>query len=791
MNLTEAFQALDKLDEEVFSVTDTDLSKLQDFMTSDDSIDEVDIFNLDAECDCEEESHEGETVLDCCVCHSKLLKPVEEVIVDEESELVNKGEECPYCFSTEGYKVVGEIKSVEDDTIEADDDADDEIDECTDAEGSLDTDDTPVITEDIDSDFEDSKEMWEMEDPDFDLEEYIDDFYTKAVKELSKKYKDLEVEPSIQSGRGTVFASYTRNDGKNVRAEWSYEDEVDSLEGAFLDATSADEFFAAVKSFIEENLKNAVAVEESLKESAKVDLLTKDNTIASVLKDNMDKLYSITNPNELRNAIIEIVDASNIADKPAVQKLKRDLFSKKSVSALLSTIATYMTGDKVIKTNRRGKMTEDVADNLGTDLDKYQKWVDYDMKKYHKISDKTNNEIRKAGLQVVKDKYGYYQVIAGKYDESLKESFDVQTAIDWYIDSGAADADAEEYCPENPDDWNVDNPYFEDRAISWFESSPYSYTVDDVDDVDDAGKGTATDVTVDGMTYVAQATELAYNLTKASKSVKGDVIIPETIRGVPVKYIDDEAFMKRSITSIVIPKTVTHIGFGAFEDCKKLTRVEIHGDPDMGLSPFMGSDNVNIICHKDSKVGKWAISEGIPVSYFEMHESKSIKESVKDVTITTDDSRTTMTSEDNGKVSVTTEPIETSDETDEIIAPVSEETEREIEINSIDKDTIEEVTEKCLKENFNNVTFFRTNNVTRNTNAFVVEGVIGLKSGKKHNTRFLFESSMTDNNKVSFSGKNRTLKNKSLSLIGTVDKNNKLISESLTISNASNDVKGE
>ncbi len=587
MNLTEAFQALDKLDEEVFSVTDTDLSKLQDFMTSDDSIDEVDIFNLDAECDCEEESHEGETVLDCCVCHSKLLKPVEEVIVDEESELVNKGEECPYCFSTEGYKVVGEIKSVEDNTIESDDDADDdtEIDECTDA---------PVITEDVDSDFEDAKEMWEMEDPDFDLEEYIDDFYTKAVKELSKKYKDLEVEPSIQSGRGTVFASYTRNDGKNVRAEWSYEDEVDSLEGAFLDATSADEFFAAVKSFIEENLKNAVAVEESLKESAKVDLLTKDNTIASVLKDNMDKLYSITNPNELRNAIIEIVDASNIADKPAVQKLKRDLFSKKSVSALLSTIATYMTGDKVIKTNRRGKMTEDVADNLGTDLDKYQKWVDYDMKKYHKISDKTNNEIRKAGLQVVKDKYGDYQVIAGKYDGSLKEN-----------------------------------------------------------------------------------------------------------------------------------------------------------------------------------------------------ESKSIKESVKDVTITTDDSRTTMTSEDNGKVSVTTEPIETSDETDEIIAPVSEETEREIEINSIDKDTIEEVTEKCLKENFNNVTFFRTNNVTRNTNAFVVEGVIGLKSGKKHNTRFLFESSMTDNSKVSFSGKNRTLKNKSLSLIGTVDKNNKLISESLIISNASNDVKGE
>lgn len=53
-----------------------------------------------------------------------------------------------------------------------------------------------------------------MEDPDFDFEEYLDEFYIRAVDELSKKYKDLDVEPSIQSGMGSVFASYTRNDGK-------------------------------------------------------------------------------------------------------------------------------------------------------------------------------------------------------------------------------------------------------------------------------------------------------------------------------------------------------------------------------------------------------------------------------------------------------------------------------------------------------------------------------------------------------------------------------------------------
>ena len=788
MNLTEAFQALDKLDEEVFSVTDTDLSKLQDFMTSDDSIDEVDIFNLDAECDCEEESHEGETVLDCCVCHSKLLKPVEEVVVDEESELVNKGEECPYCFSTEGYKVVGEIKSVEDDTIEADDDADDdtEIDECTDA---------PVSTQDVDSDFEDAKEMWEMEDPDFDLEDYIDDFYMKAVKELSKKYKDLEVEPSIQSGRGTVFASYTRNDGKNVRAEWSYEDEVDSLEGAFLDATSADEFFAAVKSFIEENLENAVEVKESIKESGKVDLLTKDNTIASVLKDNMDKLYCITNPNELRNAIIEIVDASNIADKPAVQKLKRDLFSKKSVSALLSTIATYMTGDKVIKTNRRGKMTEDVADNLGTDLDKYQKWVDYDMKKYHKISDKTNNEIRKAGLQVVKDKYGDYQVIAGKYDGSLKESeesgkygepiFTILDALSGDQLQSFVNSSYNRYI----DSELISTSDIYDAIAKYLETNSGGSLLNDLDHFA-SSVGLKESVNSDIVSMIKKQFPKATVITSVRKHSDVHKSNPDTPVG-KTKYVDIR----------IIPDKVSSVN-SILQYCnhniKKVldsdNRFDYYGDVPARI--LRRSEDVFLSYRDYSDLSDDEYSSLLGESLNEqddldLNESKSIKESVKDVTITTDDSRTTMTSEDNGKVSVTTEPIETSDETDEIIAPVSEETEREIEINSIDKDTIEEVTEKCLKENFNNVTFFRTNNVTRNTNAFVVEGVIGLKSGKKHNTRFLFESSMTDNSKVSFSGKNRTLKNKSLSLIGTVDKNNKLISESLTISNASNDVKGE
>lgn len=53
-----------------------------------------------------------------------------------------------------------------------------------------------------------------------------------------------------------------------------------------------------------------------------------------------------------------------------------------------------------------------VEASLGQHLDKYQKWVDYDMKRYGRISDQTQRELDEAGLKVVKDKYGDYEVMS-------------------------------------------------------------------------------------------------------------------------------------------------------------------------------------------------------------------------------------------------------------------------------------------------------------------------------------------------------------------------------------------
>ena len=87
--------------------------------------------------------------------------------------------------------------------------------------------------------------------------------------------------------------------------------------------------------------------------------------------------------------------------------------------------------------------------DMGQDLSEYQKWVDYDMKRYHKISDKTMDKIKEAGLTVVKDQYGDYEVIAhepvreavkNKGKKTVKESLKLIMDIgDYHPWSGAVD----------------------------------------------------------------------------------------------------------------------------------------------------------------------------------------------------------------------------------------------------------------------------------------------------------------------------------------------------------------
>lgn len=69
--------------------------------------------------------------------------------------------------------------------------------------------------------------------------------------------------------------------------------------------------------------------------------------------------------------------------------------------------------------------------------------------------------------------------------KDAKSSY-IDKAIAWYIDSGTAEEEADEWCEENPEDWNISHPRFKERAMDWYESSYYRTLDDDEDEVNES-----------------------------------------------------------------------------------------------------------------------------------------------------------------------------------------------------------------------------------------------------------------------------------------------------------------
>ena len=143
MQILEAFRALQALDEDVFDISAEGVKELSNFMDSDDIEDEVQVIDPEAEFEDDlQDSYVGKVILDCCVCHSKLYKDREEVTLDETGELANVGEDCPYCFTPDGFKVIGEVvafdeKATEEDDEEAEVEESEEVEEVEEKTESL------------------------------------------------------------------------------------------------------------------------------------------------------------------------------------------------------------------------------------------------------------------------------------------------------------------------------------------------------------------------------------------------------------------------------------------------------------------------------------------------------------------------------------------------------------------------------------------------------------------------------------------------------------------------------
>ncbi|HOO05451.1 MAG TPA: leucine-rich repeat protein [Ruminococcus sp.] len=98
-----------------------------------------------------------------------------------------------------------------------------------------------------------------------------------------------------------------------------------------------------------------------------------------------------------------------------------------------------------------------------------------------------------------------------------------------------------------------------------------------------------------------------------NKEIPEDLVIPESIYGVPVRCIDDYAFEGCSdIKTVTIPESVTDIGIDAFCDCSSLTDLYIEGDLEKAYDYYICDKDVMIHGESSSITWEYAVNNRVP-----------------------------------------------------------------------------------------------------------------------------------------------------------------------------------
>lgn len=177
-------------------------------------------------------------------------------------------------------------------------------------------------------------------------------------------------------------------------------------------------------------------------------------------------------------------------------------------------------------------------------------------------------------------------------------------------------------------------------------------------------------------------------------------------------------------------------------------------------------------------------------------EDENLTEDFEQVEVATDDQKVTLDADDDGKVTIETEIVENHDDDAEVLAPVTTEIEDKIEeteevdeptedevdydVEDFDEESFDKLGESYLKSIYENVSSYKTTDVSSNGNSLVVEGMIKFNSGKMKPTKFIFEAkTATKNNKLRFIGENKNITRgrKAFTITGTLNENKSFITE--------------
>lgn len=350
--LTEAFQDLNILNEDTFDINADGLAELTSFYNDNDN-DMADLETvIDPVAQTEEElqdSYIGKAILDCIICQSKIYKDPEEVIISEDGSLANVGEICPYCQSSDGYKVIGQVAEY--------------CPHCDDEDVKVETDEAE-ITVDVDK-----KE-------DEDLNESLNDIVTIAVsfanepdlkttiETFNKKYnltsniKDIQndVNKMIEfTGKKANLASLLRNEFADIVADASNYTDEDLVNEFLVEKTLKED----MQNISIETDKEKINISSEPKEEEEKEIESDDEMIAPLEPETEEEFKSENEEDEYSDVDIDEFEESDF-DELGEKYLRRVYENVKSYKTTkgstqgntlkLEGVITFKSG-KEAKTN--------------------------------------------------------------------------------------------------------------------------------------------------------------------------------------------------------------------------------------------------------------------------------------------------------------------------------------------------------------------------------------------------------------------------------------------------------
>lgn len=742
--LREAFKELELLDEEVFPFDNDGAAELKNFMDGDITDDTESIIDPEAESEEDlQDSYEGKVVIQCKICGEKQYEDPEDIIIDEDSDYVNVGEECPSCSSVDGYKIIGQIAPY-----------------CPDCAAKDDI--------DVDIDIDDD----ELEEA-LGGKKYIKESRTlgksriRKARKLTESFdKDAVPENSILRNdreKGYIlFTPGTKDEGPALNDPISLSDDEANY---LIDTYELKDIEVIPHRGIQSRIGKKY-VKEALNEK-------RETGLGDVVQQMLDgEFYDMVQSKKTgkmqsvgRKPLYNATDIG-IDDDGLVIRVKDEAAAApaKEIADKFGLKTAY-EAPKKYQRDPRGffhiYISEDEWDKDVSDIafGKELKEEIFDpVREFYVEIDNPDEEDERVVVRCY---------LTRTYDSDFGNVYQISFGMDDYYDLDSTNKrDAIREAKESILDFYSDaNPKF----LTRYDGPIY-------EDIAKLSKGKAghkrrpmmkeCDDTQKPMTEADEDMPKQPTAYYRNKEVIGGIVFEDPEEGGWrfAKFYRPGQDMAEDDAYAVIDA----LGYDSDEVEPVSWWLE---DPDYvedGATPFAVDMSWSGQHYAPYDELIEFLTDNIEVKYEE-----SLKESIENVTVETDTDTVTVTPEGSGDITVQTQSKGEPDAGTEVIVPVDNETKDEIDMNDhnydetdiedididdIDIDGFDELGESYMKKVYGNVESYKTTSSKFDNKKLMIEGVITFKSGKKAKTNFIFENIIrTRSGKVKFIGENLQL----------------------------------